>query len=193
MTLAKHLEKDREAIAKRWLDLTLGTYARETARFLQGESNPFANPVGQVLASELRALTDAVLDGSDPERLCEHLEGVIEVRAFQGHPPSRVLSFVFLLKRAIRERLGSASREKRLYGELAELEARVDQLALFGLDIYTKTRDRMWQLRIDEVKRSVSGVLRRIDWIDTGEADEAPGDAAEPSEPNEDRDPRGET
>ena len=183
MTLAKLLGSGRKALAARWLELTLGTYPRETARFLSKETNEFANPVGQTLASELRELTDAVLDGTDPGAMCEPLEAIIKVRAFQGQSPSEVMSFVFLLKKAIREQLGRALDDARRLRELAEFEARVDQLALFAFDILAKTRDQMWQMRVDEVKRSVSAILRRIDWIDTGDIE--PGETKGPPEPSE--------
>ena len=48
-----------------------------------------------------------------------------------------------------------------LAGELMELESHIDGLALLGFDVYTKRREKLTEIRVNEVKNRVSALLRR--------------------------------
>ena len=97
----------------------------------------------------------------DPAELCRHLSGILRIRSVQEFAPSQAVSFVFLLKRVIREELAAKLHDPGLQAELAEFDHRVDQLALFAFDVFTKSREQLYEVRVNEVKRRVSGLLRR--------------------------------
>jgi hypothetical protein len=42
-----------------------------------------------------------------------------------------------------------------------ELDSRIDGLALLGFDGYTQRREKLCELKVNEVKARVSGLLRR--------------------------------
>ena len=183
MTLRDLLLKNRSAIVGRWQEYALAVYASDATAFFSRENNRFANPVGQALRAGTEAIFDSLLDEADPNEICSHLEQIVKMRAIQDLSPSEALEFVFELKRAIRQEVGAGISGVRMTAELAEMDARIDQVALFGFDIYTKCRDKVSELRINEIKRSVAAVMKRLGVED---ADQPP----EPTVPGGDNDPR---
>jgi hypothetical protein len=161
MTLKDLLHSSRAAILKRWLDKTLETYAPDASAFFDGQKDQFANPVGKALRTGTRVMLDCLLGEMDAEKICAGLEEIVKIRSIQDFTPAQAVSFIFSLRQIIREELGQELDSSRLT-ELAEFETRIDQLALFAFDIYVKCRERLYEIRVDEVKRSVSGLMRRL-------------------------------
>ena len=154
MTLRDLLHSKKAAIHKRWLEKTLETYAPDASAFFDRQKDPFANPVGQALRAGTETMLDCLLGEMDAEKICACLEEIIKIRSIQDFTPAQALSFVFSLKQVIREELKSDLN--------VELETRIDQLALFAFDVYVKCRERLYEIRVSEVKRSVSGLMRRL-------------------------------
>jgi hypothetical protein len=162
MTLSELLLQREDALAKRWLDKTLATYHRDTAAFLARRQDQFANPVGHTLRTGTRAVLAALLRDQEPVELCRQLEPMIKVRSVQEFTPAQTISFVFHLKTTVREELAEELRDADLMRQLSRFDADVDQLALYAFDLFTKCRDQLHDLRVNEVKRRVSGLLRRM-------------------------------
>lgn len=162
MRLRNVLQEKKAAIVERWLNDTLATYGGDASRFFGQEKNRFTNPVGHALRVSTQAIFESLLEGIEADRVCRHLDDVIRIRAIQDFAPSQAVSFVFLLKRAIREELGDDIREPRLAAELSGIDGEIDQVALFAFDIYTRCREQVCELRVNEVKRSVSAVMDRF-------------------------------
>jgi hypothetical protein len=160
MTLRSLLHDKKTTIVKRWLDSTFATYSGETASFLGGTRDRFSNPVGHALRTGTQGIYENLLEGLDPETVCRHLEEIIKIRAIQDLTPSRAVSFVFLLKEAVRAELGDEV--LALAAELGRFESDVDQVALFAFDVYTRCREKLSELRINEIKRSVAGIMDRF-------------------------------
>lgn len=161
-TLRSLLRQRTPALAKRWLEATLSSYPKDSSSFLRREGDPFANPVGRALREGTRGILDSLLGGMDAEDVCRHLEEIIKIRAIQDLTPSRAVSFVFLLKEAIRDELGGEASNPQRADELAKLDAEVDQIALFAFDIFTRCREQVYELRVNEVKRNVAAVMKRF-------------------------------
>ena len=151
--LADFFQKNREAITERWLELTLATYRSDSAGFMLAQKNRFANPVGQTLIEETAAIVNGLFGDADPADLCGHLEEIIKVRAIQEFSPSQAVSFVFLLKDAIREETAALSVAEEAREELKEIEDRIDQMALFAFDISVKWREQVYNLRLQEIRK----------------------------------------
>lgn len=161
MNLEKLLTQKRSAILDRWFKLILETYPADTKRFLKEQKDQFANPVGYTLSTEIENLFNDLLQGINRESASTILDRIIRIRAIQDFTPSQALSFIFLLKRAIREELDTEIRENRLFDEVLIFESTIDTLALLGFDIYTKCREKIYELRVNEAKNHVSGLLRK--------------------------------
>lgn len=162
MSLRKLLLEHQAAIASRWLDKTIATYPRDAAAFFAKGKDRFANPVGAALKVGTEGVLRAVLEQAEPSEVCGALEPMIKVRSVQEFTPARAVSFIFLLKTVVREELAESLRDPKLRDELADFDSQVDQVALYAFDVYTKCRDHMHQLRINDVKRRVSGLMRRM-------------------------------
>jgi len=161
MKLTDLLTRKKSRIVDGWLRVIYESYAAETAIFLKKDKDRFDNPVGASISQGIKGLYDALLVEMDTDRVLAFLDEIIKIRAIQNFSPSQALAFIFLLKNVIREELAKELRAEDLSGELLELESRIDGLALLGFDVYTKRREKLCEVRVNEIKNRVSGLLRR--------------------------------
>lgn len=162
MKLEDLLKQKASHIRKRWLDLIIETYPADSQRFFREQKDRFANPVGTTLSREVESLYHELLHGMDPERLNSSLEGIIRVRAIQDFSPSKAMSFIFLLKKVLRDELSREIKESPAASqELLTLESRLDEMALKGFDLYMKCREKVYEIRAKEAKSQVSRLLER--------------------------------
>lgn len=152
MVLESLLSQNRAAILERWFQLIVATYPADTSRFLKQEKDRFVNPVGYTTSREIEVLYDELLRGMNSDKLSVSLDNIIRIRAVQDFYPSQAIAFIFLIKKAVREELASEIRENQLFEELLQFESRIDELALLALDIYMKCREKVYEIRINEVK-----------------------------------------
>lgn len=166
-SLSDLLLEHKDDIVDSWLEQTLASYHTDTALFLKRENNRFANPVGNALRIGIQKIFEALLEDSDFESdfegVCGQLNEIIKIRAVQDFTPSRAISFVFDLKKIIRSVLKKELRASEVRSDLDAFETRIDQVALFAFDIFVRCREQLYELRVDEVKRSVSTVFKRLE------------------------------
>ncbi len=161
MTLEKQLSEKRARIVRRWLDLTLETYPKDTQRFLKKRKDRFANPVGATLSDEIKKLYDGFIQGADVERISPILENIIKIRAIQDFTPSQAVAFVFLLKGIIRAEVDQEIQDGLSSKEWFDFESRIDALALLAFDVYGKCREDIFHIRTNEVRNQYSRLLQR--------------------------------
>lgn len=147
----------------KWFQLILETYPADTSRFLKREKDRFINPVGYTISQEIEALYDELLLEMNPDKLTACLDKIIKIRAIQNFPPSQAVAFIFLLKKAIREELANEIKEKQAFEELLKLESRIDKLVLLALDTYMKCREKVYEIRVNEVKEERERVLKLLE------------------------------
>jgi len=158
--LADLLRRHEAAIAKRWLARILASYSPDTANFLRKQQNRFANPVGRVFAEQTGPIVAGLFAGRDAAALRPHLEEIIRIRAIQEFTAGQAVSFVFLLKDEIRATVADARRgpeaapeaQVEVQAELHELEVRIDQIALLTFDIFVSCREKVYSLRLREIR-----------------------------------------
>jgi hypothetical protein len=161
MTLTDLLTQKKATIVDKWLRVIYNSYPPETAMFLKKERDRFDNPVGIVISEGIKRLYMALLVEMETDQILAALDEIIRIRAIQAFNPSQALAFIFLLKNVIREELAKELRAGDLAGELLELESRIDGLALLGFDVYTKRREKLHEVRVSEIQKRVSGLMRR--------------------------------
>lgn len=161
MPLTAHLAQKKSAILGRWLNMIYESYPPETAIFLRKEKNRFDNPAGYRISEGLEGLYGALLQEMERDQVLACLDEIIRIRALQNFTPSQALAFIFLLKIVIREELSGEIQTENLALELLDLESRIDGLALLGFDVYTKRREKIFEIKADEAKRRVSGLMRK--------------------------------
>jgi hypothetical protein len=165
MSLGKLLQQKKSVILKRWFDSILETYPTDTKHFLRTKKDRFENPVVHRISSGIEGIFDQILNDEKAEEASPFLDKVIRIRAVQDYSPSQALAFIFDLKGLVREAVAEDTHEGQLSEELWRVEQKIDEVGLLALDIYMKCREEIFELRVNEVKRSVSRLIERANMI----------------------------
>jgi adenylyl- and sulfurtransferase ThiI len=155
------LVEKRTSLINSWLKLIFGSYPPETAEFLKKEKDRFSNPLAYQIIRGVNGLFEALIQETEEEKLFANLDEVIKVQAIQQFSASQALAFIFLLKKVIREHLAEELQDENLAQECLEIESKIDGLALLGFDVYMKRREKLYEIRMLEVKASVGGLIRK--------------------------------
>ena len=165
MNLNDLLLEKRSEILKKWFDLIIETYPEETANFLKSQKNQFNNPVGHAIFEGIEEIFKEVLGAPDPEKVAVYLDNIIRIRAIQEFSPSKALSFLFLLKKVIRAEVMNETREYHILEELSVIESRIDDLVNISFDIYMKCREKIYELKANEVKNWTYRLLQNTNMV----------------------------
>ncbi len=169
MTLEQLLSEMKDPIVRKWVDFTLEIYEEDAVMLFGTEQDPFANPVGASIRNGTENAFSALLAGEDAGAISEHLSEIIQIRAVQQFPASEGLAFVFRLKDAVRAVLTESIADPGLTEMWGGLDRKIDEIALATFDVYGEYRKQVYELRVNEAKRSVSWVLEKM-----GERDGCP-------------------
>jgi hypothetical protein len=154
MELSKLLEKQRPAILKKWLDEIFDTYPADTSRFLKGENDRFANPVGHTITANAELILNGLIKKADTASLAACLEQIMRIRAVQDFTPSQAVSFINSLKTVITGQLKTEINRYNLWDELAEFETRIDSLSQCAYELHTEMKKRIDIIRTKELDNS---------------------------------------
>jgi hypothetical protein len=172
MTLRELLGQKKSAILDRWFDLVLETYPADTQRFLKKQKSRFGNPVAHEISQGIEGVFDQLQTSAEAEEMSPFLDRIVRIRAVQELTPAQALSFIFGLKKVVREELAGAVAASPLAEEVVHLEARIDRLALLAFNLYMGCKQQIFELRVDEVKNRVGALLRRAKLVcDLSETD----------------------
>jgi len=163
MTLEQSLSQKKTAILDKWFRLIIETYPSDSSGFLRREKDQFANPVGNTISREIVTLYDELLHDMNLDNISTSLDSIIRIRSVQDFTPSQATNFVFLLKKVIREELLNDLGRNLAYDDLLRFEARIDEMAFLALDVYTKCRDKIWEIRLNEAKAEGQRALRLLE------------------------------
>ena len=141
------------------------TYPADTQRFLREQKNTFSNPVGSTFRKELENLFAAFLSRSDSNTLMAILDRIIRIRAIQDFSPGQAVGFVFILKVVIRRNFEKEIEKFGLHPDLLRRESQIDDLALLAFDVYMRCREKLYEIKSQEAKNQVSGLLRRAGMV----------------------------
>lgn len=160
MDLKSLLLQKKTPIVKKWCDVALSTYPQESQKFLRKQKDRFANPVGRTIFEGIESIFDELVHEANSDKIALFLDNIIRVRAVQDFSPSQAVGFIFGLKRVIREELESEIPKEGITEELAAFDSRIDALALLCFDIYTQCRQKIFDIRVNEVKNQSSRLLK---------------------------------
>ncbi|MFC1971809.1 RsbRD N-terminal domain-containing protein [Chloroflexota bacterium] len=163
MDLEQSISQKKDAILDRWFHLIIETYPQDASRLLKREKDRFANPVGHTISVGIRTLYEELLQDMDPAKLAASLDDIIRIRSVQDYPPSEAIAFIFLLKEAVREELADVLDDKQAYTDLLTFEAKIDKLALLALDIFTRCREKIHEIRLKEVRTEGARAFRLLE------------------------------
>ena len=163
--LEKLIEQNKAAITRKWFELTVQTYAPDTAQFFKSNTDPFANPVGGTMLKGLYGLLDQLINGMDLETITSHLDPIIRIRAVQNFTPSQATAFILSLKTVLRENLAKELRDRRIASELVAFESKIDRLCLMAFDIYMQCREKIFQISANETRNRTFRAFARAGLI----------------------------
>jgi len=163
MELSKLLEKQRPAILKTWLREIFDAYPVGTSRFLKGEQDMFANPVGHNIAVNAEYLLNGLIRKDSDASMSSYLEQIIRIRAVQDFTPSQAVSFMDSLKPVIISKLKTEITKYSLGAEWGELETRIDSLAQCAYELYEEMKQRIDIIRTKEMDKSERFVKRLME------------------------------
>ena len=172
MRISLLLSEKKQAILKKWFDLILETYPQDTANFLRTQKNRFGNPVGHTISEGIEVVLEELSGGMDLERVTPFLDNIIRIRAIQDFTPSQAISFIFLLKKVLREELPNEINERQAFEELLMIEAKIDVLANVSFDIYMKCREKIYKLKANELRNRTSRILKMSNMFKETEGEE---------------------
>lgn len=160
MSLVQSLKRKKAAILRRWVNMVFDTYPGDTAAFLKGEKDRFANPVGYTTTTGLEKMLDGLIAGPDIQSLSPYLEDIIKIRAVQDFSPSQAVSFPLLLKKVI---IDEIKIDRAPAGDWIEIESRIDALALLACEIYARMQDKIHHIRRKELEKSERFLTRLME------------------------------
>ena len=149
MNIETVLAPKKKAIIQKWIDGVLDSYG--SPEFFKKQKDRFANPVGATISEGIQDLYRILLEGGELGDAAKPLENIIKIRAVQEFTPSQAVSFVFMLKKIVREELAREKERQEILEDLSDLEDRIDQTALMAFEFYMNCRERLHQIRIKEL------------------------------------------
>jgi hypothetical protein len=163
LQLSEILDSKKGAILSNWRKRIIATYPEDSHRFLGGVKDRFSNPIGAAIRSGTEALLTGLQAGDNQIDLCAALEELIKIRSVQDFSASQAVAFVLLLKKAIRDEIGpDLKRGDDLKDQLLEFFGRVDALLLLAFDNYTDCREKIYSIRINELKNNSALAYRHL-------------------------------
>ena len=166
MDIAELCSNRREALVDRWVNRFFASYPLDSKGFMRTSRDRFANPVGETTRMAAGVLFNAVIGmDAEPETVKGALHDLIWIRAVQDMPPSKAVGALYLLKEILRsevlpECLKPENSGPEVLKAYLDVESRLDTLGLLALDMYSDARERVFRIRVEEVKRSQSQVIR---------------------------------
>jgi RsbT co-antagonist protein rsbRD N-terminal domain len=136
-------------------------YVSDASDYLKQQENKFANPTGMTLSKEIENLFVELLRGPHKENTSKSLGNILKIMAVQNIPASQALSFIFSLKKIIREELHAEIAGQELLHEILLFESTIDNLALSAIDIFMGCREKMYEIKSNEIKRAHFRFLQR--------------------------------
>ena len=116
-----------------------------------------------------------LFDRLNRDQARQALDPIIRIRAIQDFTPTQATRFVFDLKGVIRNILGarrSSNRKDRLNpDDIAELERRIDELGLLSFDIYMQCREKLFEIKANEMKDRTFKAFARAGLVKEPEVD----------------------
>ena len=149
MNIEELLTEKKKTIIQKWIDQVLDSYS--SPGFFKKQKDRFANPIGATVSDGLQEIYTILLEGRELAEAARHLEYIIKIRAVQDFNPSQAVAFVYQLKNIVRDEVAKVKDQDQLLDGLAKLDTRIDQVALMAFDFYMNCRERLHQIRVNEI------------------------------------------
>ena len=161
MNLMDLLKQERQKVLEMWRERILASYPADGMKYFDSEKDRFLNPVGTRITESVEAVFEEFVKGQSSERLSEALDGIVQIRAVQDFTPAAAVGFVYQFKQVVREVLDGHLADRNHFEQLLEIESAVDAMALLAFERYMLRRERIFQIRANEIKRQSQKLQER--------------------------------
>jgi hypothetical protein len=172
LSLEDLLTKHKTAILEKWYHLILETYPSDTAGQLKKEKDPFINPVGSTFSRESEAIFNGLFEGKGAEQLCGPLDRIVRIRSVQDFSPSQAVGFIFLLKKAVKETFDAQAKDPGTLADWLALNEKIDELALQAFDLYMACREKIFDIKVKEIKTQKEMMQKMLNRINLAAPEE---------------------
>lgn len=165
-------------ILARWQEAVFAEYPKDSSHFLTKQNDQFANPVGvrikEGLDRTVRSMFNPADEISEAEAI-RFLDEILHIRAVQDFSAARALRFIFDLKDVTRQVLAKDMKKFTEETDWHTLDRRIDALGLIGFEIYSRCREKIFDIRVNEVKNLSYKAMQRANLLCEIEGLELPG------------------
>ncbi len=163
--LQKFIALNISSIRQRWHELVLASYPPETAKLLGSQKNQFANPVGHTLKTTIDDVLEGLGKGVAISEIASAFHNLIRIKAVQGFTPADAVSSVLMLKQTVREHVAAGSSDNDGV-VLKAVDPIIDELLCSCFNLYVDCRQKLSDIKEDELKRNLFMLLKKSDAVD---------------------------
>ena len=159
------MQEKHDEILKQWFEQAIAAYPAESHKYFVKVKNEFTNPVGSNIYRSLGHLLEELSGQRDADKLYQHLEMILKIRAVQDMKPSKALAFLPSLKSLLQTILADEIRAGKVTkAELEDLFTDLDTLMLIAFDLYSESKELLYNLRIAQIKET-NDILQRANLL----------------------------
>ena len=162
MELVDWLAQNRKDLVGKWLQKTMAVYPTESLAIFERNKDQFTNPLPHIISENIALLFDEILQGVNADKVAPILDRIVRIKAVQDSSPSQAINFIFDLKLVIRDEIAQELQEGRYVEELLTIEIEIDKMALLSFDIYTKCREKLYEIRANEIRNQTHMLVRTV-------------------------------
>ena len=149
------MQKKHEELQMQWFEQAIAAYPAEAHKYFVKVKNEFTNPVGSNIYRSLGHLLEELSGERDADQLYQHLEMILKIRAVQDLKPSKALAFLPSLKNLIQTVFQDEIKSGEIsQKELEDLFTDIDTLMLIAFDLYSESKEMLYNLRIAQIKET---------------------------------------
>lgn len=159
------MQKKHEELQMQWFEQAIAAYPAEAHKYFVKVKNEFTNPVGSNIYRSLGHLLEELSGERDADQLYQHLEMILKIRAVQDLKPSKALAFLPSLKNLIQTVFQDEIKSGEIsQKELEDLFTDIDTLMLIAFDLYSESKEMLYNLRIAQIKET-NDILQRANLL----------------------------
>ncbi len=149
------MTEQHDMLLNQWFEQAIAAYPQEAHKYFVRVKNEFSNPVGSNIYRSLGQFLEELHGDRDADKLYQHLEMILKIRAVQDMKPSKALAFLPGFKNLIMTVFAEEIKAGKVtQAELDDLFTDLDTLSLIAFDLYSESRDLIYNLRIAQIKET---------------------------------------
>ena len=135
-------------------------YNNDETNYIMNEKDSFINPSAFILKNVLADIFGYLFEKTELDKINGSLEKFTKLLALKGTDTEKILGPLFLLKSKIVANVESLYLSDKGYSEITKILSCFDRVILKIFDFYLKAREKIYEIRVNEVKRLTFSLLR---------------------------------